>query len=260
MELKKNPVRWEHLTREEIRALSQQGAIVLVPLGSIEQHGPHLPVGTDALLASYVCEKTAQELNRRGRPCLVSPAITVANSTHHMSFPGSMTLKPQTYLAMLQDYCESLAAHGFRKIVLVNGHGGNVAPTQTALISINEALGFPVYFTGYDQGDPQAESEVLETQAHMDHACESETSLILALDEDFVDPVYLETKGSMSFGHPAEDSGRLSTFHRMEAHTENGVMGNAYAATAEKGRQILGREIQGLASLLMDNTLWGRKV
>ena len=99
-------------------------------------------MGTDALLATYVCEKTAEELNRRGKPCLVSPAITVGNATHHMSFPGSMTLKPQTYLAMLQDYCESLAAHGFRKIVIVNGHGGNVAPTQTALININEALGF----------------------------------------------------------------------------------------------------------------------
>lgn len=260
MEMKKNPVRWEHLTREEIRAFSQQGAIVLVPLGSIEQHGPHLPVGTDAMLAAYTCEKIAEELNRRGKPCLVSPAITVANSTHHMSFPGSMTLKPQTYLAMLQDYCESLAAHGFRKIVLMNGHGGNVAPTQTALININEALGFPVYFSGYYLGDRQAEPDILETQTHMDHACESETSMVLALDESFVDPIYKETKGSMSFGHKIEDDGIFSTFHRMEAHTENGVMGNSYAATAEKGKKILDREIQGMADFLMDDTLWGRKV
>ncbi len=256
----KNPIRWDHLTSPELRALSEKEAIVLVPVGSTEQHGPHLPVGTDALMATAMSERIAAELCGRGKPCVVAPTIAVANSTHHMSFAGSLTLKPQTYMQMLQEYCESIAAHGFHKIVLVNGHGGNVAPTNAALININEKLGFPVYFTGYWAGDATAQSDVLETQQGMIHACEGETSLVMGVDETLVDPIYKETTGNMGYDFGPEDEGVLETFHRMESHTPNGVMGNACYAAKEKGDAMIARMVQGMADVLADDALWQRKV
>lgn len=256
----KNPIRWDHLTSPQLKALQEQGAIVLLPLGSTEQHGPHLPVGTDALMATAMSERIALALQQRGKPCVVAPTIAVANSVHHMSFCGSLTLKPQTYMNMLRDYCHAIAAHGFRKIVLVNGHGGNNAPTDTALIDINEELGFPVYFTGYFSGDPTAQSDVLETQSGMVHACESETSLMLALDESLVDPVYQQTKGNIGYDYAPEDNAVLFTFHRMESHTENGVMGNSYAATKKKGEAMGHRMVESMVDILCDDELWSRKL
>ena len=96
----KNPYRWDNLTSPQIKKLSEEGAIVLVPVGSTEQHGPHLPVGTDALMATSMSEKLAAALDEKGVPCVVAPTIAVANSTHHMSFAGSLTLRPETYLAL----------------------------------------------------------------------------------------------------------------------------------------------------------------
>lgn len=76
-------------------------------------------------------EKLAAALGEKGVPCVVAPTIAVANSTHHMSFAGSLTLRPETYLALLRDYCRSIASHGFRKILLVNGHGEiSLPPTR----------------------------------------------------------------------------------------------------------------------------------
>jgi creatinine amidohydrolase len=257
--MKKN-VRWDNLTSPEIATLSKQEAIVLLPVGSTEQHGPHLPVGCDHLMATAMSELFAEELYKRGKPCVVAPSIPVANSTHHMSFSGSMTLSPQTYMQVLLDYCKSIASHGFRKILIVNGHGGNIAPTETALININETLGFPVYFTGYWNVDKTALSDILETQDGMIHACEAETSLMMAINETLVDPIYKETKGYAGHCLKVEDDGILSTFHRMESHTENGVMGNSCAATKEKGEMIVARYVKAMADILEDDKLWNQKV
>lgn len=256
----KNPVRWDNLNTRELAALAEQKAIVLLPIGSTEQHGPHLPVGCDHLLATGMSEKIAAELCSRGKPCVVAPSIQVANSTHHMSFCGSMTLRPETYMAVLFDYCRSIASHGFRKIVIINGHGGNHAPTETALVNINEALGFPVYFAGYWSGDPEAEPDILETQKGTIHACEGETSLLWALDGTLVDPIYQETKGNPGYPLDVENKGILTTFHRMEMHTPNGVMGNSYAATKEKGEAITARMVKGLADALCEDRLWEQPV
>lgn len=256
----KNSLRWDNLNTRELKALSEKEAIVLIPTGSTEQHGPHLPVGCDNLLATGMSELIAKELNQRGKPCVVAPSIPVANSTHHMSFCGSMTLRPETYMNLLFDYCKSIASHGFHKIVIINGHGGNTAPTETALISINEALGFPVYFTGYWKGDNSAMSDVLESQSGMIHACEGETSLLWAFDDEFIDPIYKDTKGNPGYPLEAEENGILHTFHRMEMHTENGVMGNSYLASFEKGKNMVQRMVKGMADTLCDDRLWSQKV
>ena len=143
----KNIYRWDNLTRPEIERLRDEGAIVIIPTGSIEQHGPHLPVGADYLISTGYAERVAKILHDRyGKSAVVAPSVAVANSLHHMSFPGTISLQPATYMQWLLEYCQCIAQHGFTKIVMINGHGGNVVPTETAIITINEKLGFPVYF------------------------------------------------------------------------------------------------------------------
>lgn len=253
----KNRYRWDNLTSREIGALAQQNAVVLIPTGSTEQHGPHLPVGCDAILATWFAQRSAEGLSEKGVPAVVAPTFAVANSMHHMHFPGSMSLNPRTYIQALQEQCRAIASHGFRRIAIINGHGGNIAPTKTALIDINIELGFPVYFLEYIVVD---EAPFLETQKSMNHACESETSLMLAYDDSLVDPVYLETSGYGGGCTKYEDEGVLHTFHRMEAHTKNGVMGNSCAATKEKGIALADATTRRLVEILSDEEIWKQPV
>lgn len=254
----KNALRWDNLTSPQIKALAAQEAIVLIPLGSIEQHGPHLPVGTDAILATYFAQRAAQRLCDQGKPCVVTPTIAPANSMHHLHFAGSISLLPDTFIRQLTDMCRCIASHGFRRIVLVNGHGGNDYPAKTALITINQEVGFPVYFLGYWSGTDEA--QFLESQTGINHACESETSLMLAVDETLVDPIYRTTKGNPNNCTPLEDAGLISTFHTMDAHTDNGVMGNSYLATKEKGEALVAAMTDNLVRILGDDRLWHGKV
>ncbi len=256
----KNYLRWDNLTWPEIKQLSADQAIVLLPVGSTEQHGPHLPTGCDAILATAMCERAAAELKKRGFPAVVAPTFAVANSTHHMSFPGSMTLTPHTFLDALLEQCKCIAAHGFKKIALINGHGGNKDPIGVAQVMINEALGFPVWYMGYWAGSGAYTARVLETQSGMIHACEGETSLMLAINEDLVDPIYKQTSGNSSYGTDLEDDGVIHTFHRMEHMTDNGVMGNSNAASKEKGEKIVERMTQSLADILCRDDLWNQGV
>lgn len=254
----KDPIRWDNLTSPELKALAEQDAIVLIPMGSTEQHGPHLPVGTDAILATWCAHRAAQALREKGIPAVITPTVAVANSMHHMHFAGSMSLHPRTFMEMLQEECEAIAAHGFRRIAIINGHGGNNHPAQAALVDINLSLGFPVYFMSYLAGTD--ERQFLETQTGMIHACESETSLMLAYDETLVDPIYKETSGYPGDTTEAEDKNLLHTFHRMEAHTKNGVMGNSYAATKEKGERMAEAITARLCETLSDERIWGLQV
>ena len=253
----KKTYRWDNLISRELGELAEKNAIVLIPTGSTEQHGPHLPVGTDAILATWFAERTAQGLVEKGIPAVVAPTFAVANSMHHMNFPGSMSLRPRTYMECLQEQCRAIAAHGFHKIAIINGHGGNIAPTKTAIIDINIELGFPVYLLEYIVVD---EAPFLDTQTGMNHACESETSMMLAFDETLVDPIYKQTSGYPDGCTKWEDEGVIHTFHHMEAHTANGVMGNSYAATKEKGEAMAAAFEAKLVEALSDETIWQMKV
>jgi creatinine amidohydrolase len=201
--------------------------------------------------------QAAQGLLEKGIPAVVAPTFAVANSMHHMNFPGSMSLRPRTYMKALQEQCRAIAAHGFKRMAIINGHGGNIAPTKAALVDINIELGFPVYFLDYIV---VPEAPYLDTQKGMVHACESETSLMLAYDETLVDPIYKETSGYAGGCTRHEDEGVLHTFHRMEAHTVNGVMGNSYAATKEKGEILADVNTKKLVEILSDDVIWQMKV
>ena len=114
-------MRWEELTSPEIGALDRDRTVLVLPLGSVEQHGNHMPLGTDTLLAQAVCLAAAEQAGK----VAVLPPPWYGFSAHHMRFPGSITLRAETLMALAEDVVGAVVKHGFRRILIVNGHGGN---------------------------------------------------------------------------------------------------------------------------------------
>lgn len=253
----RNTIRWDNLTRVEIAQLVEDEAIVIIPTGSTEQHGPALAVGSDTIIITEIAEQVAEEVSKSGRKCVVAPTVAYANSIHHMSFPGTITLQPSTYIQVITEVCRCIKTHGFKKIILLNGHGGNTIPNDMSLITINEEFGFPVFHVGFWAGGEKEMSDVVETQdAGTIHACEGETSLLMACDEDLVRPCYKELKGPIEKSGLKEEVKLVSTFHRMEWVTENGIKGNTYAASLEKGHKLMNISVKHLTEILSCDQLW----
>ncbi len=126
----------ERLTWPDVeRALASGFTTVIVPCGAVEQHGPHLPLFMDAEHGTWLGEEVVRRLGN----ALLAPTIRVGVSEHHMAFPGSLSLEPQTFVAVCRDYCRSLSRHGFTKICMLPTHGGNFQPLDGALAELNEA-------------------------------------------------------------------------------------------------------------------------
>ncbi|MCB9958548.1 MAG: creatininase family protein [Rhodospirillaceae bacterium] len=122
------------MTWPEVEAHLRQSTAVIVPIGSTEQHGPTGLIGTDALCAEAVA-------NGVGEACgaVVTPVLSIGMAVHHLGFPGTLTLRPSTLMAVLRDVVDALAGHGFRRMLFVNGHGGNVSTLRAAFMEIHAA-------------------------------------------------------------------------------------------------------------------------
>ena len=155
-------------------------------------------------------------------------------------------------MQMLLEYCECIAHHGFHKIVILNAHGGNVIPTETAIININEALGFPVYFMEHKLGGGEDLPRNPRNPEGRHPRCEKETSMMLALYPELVDPIYKETKGGNVTRDNYPGPAKPYTFQRMEEKTDNGSVGNAYAATPEKGQRLVEVTVANVARIISE--------
>ncbi len=121
----------QHQTWQEVEAYLAQSKGIILPIGSTEQHGPNGLIGTDAICAEVIARAVGEAAN-----AMVGPTIGVGIAVHHMGFAGSMTVRPSTLIAIMHDYVLSLARHGFRRFLFINGHGGNIATVQAAFAEI----------------------------------------------------------------------------------------------------------------------------
>lgn len=229
------------LTSPAVRDLDLASRIVVLPLGAFEQHGPHLPLTTDTDLVTAVAKAL-----EAARPSLVLclPTLWAGHSTHHLRFPGTLSIQQMPYISLLIELCASIHAMGATKVFLLNGHGGNDVPARAALREIKTR--FPeltVTFASYWTLAAKTIKEVRESElGGLGHACEFETSLMLHLHPEKVNMSLARRDGSrhtdvyrkndMQYGRPVYF---VSEFHE---NTESGVMGHPELATAEKGRRF----------------------
>ncbi|MFF0340330.1 creatininase family protein [Kribbella sp. NPDC004875] len=173
-------VRWPHATRTQLAELLPE-AIVIVPVGATEQHGPHLATGTDWMLAQSVTEQAVALVHDRSpRPLVLAPTVPYGASDHHLPFGGTLSLSPETLLAVLLDLARSLHAGGGRRLLFVNGHGGNIGVCHAAAAAASTRYDVNVAHLDYWRLARECDVPV------PGHAGAFETALMLALDAAFV--------------------------------------------------------------------------
>jgi creatinine amidohydrolase len=247
---------WNRLKAADLVRLAQEDAIVLLPVASTEQHGPHLATGVDAILCTEACRRAA-EIACRTRPVVVAPTVWMGLAEHHVEFGGSFTVSLATWHAILRDLCQSIRRAGFGKILIVNGHGGNISALNALTVELTRETALPVATTSYFSFAAEAFREVLEDQDSVQHACEAETSMMMAVAPDLVD----ERQLTQAFGPQVSMAGALSrqvhVWRSFRSMTPSGVLGDARRSTAEKGERLLDAVAREMAEHLAAGGPWG---
>jgi creatinine amidohydrolase len=245
---------WEKLTAPELRALAAKDALVLLPVASLEQHGPHLPVWTDSAIGHATCLRAAEIA---GVPGVVLPPMWQGLSEHHFPFGGTISLDYATFHAVLRCVVRSIRADGFSRLLLVNSHGGNIDPLAVSARELAQEFGIPVVTMTPSRAAGAQLAAILTAQGGMQHACEAETSLWLHLDAAQVRAE--EIPNSMGQPGGVRASEAVSRFWSFaERAPGNGVRGDPRAATAEKGAAILEAMAASVAAAMRDASLWSR--
>jgi creatinine amidohydrolase len=239
----------------EVAKLSRDMPVV-IPIAALEQHGPHMPVFTDSLLLGEVVRRVGEPLQGR---VLFAPLLWLGNSHHHLDFPGTVSASPRVYLDMLIDLAESFLVHGFRRLVLLNGHGGNIVPAQQALFELRQRyrsrgdllLLSSTYWTA--GGNPnEADSSFRQTQ--MGHACEWETSMMLWIQPRLVGDyaAAVDVEWGRAFA-PANRAWVTPDRSRL------GHIGYPRNASADKGETLFRVFAAGVVALLERVIAWDGK-
>lgn len=242
---------WADLAAPELRALAAADAVVLCPVASLEQHGPHLPVWTDSLIGDAVCRAAS---DRAKTPCVSLPPVWTGLSEHHFPFGGTISLDSSALFGVLRGIARSLVACGFRRLFLVNTHGGNTEAVALAARELAVEFGMPVVAASPWKIAAAAVAPLLTEQSGVQHACEAETSVLLHLAP------HLVHAGRIAGGVPQGGIAAGEVFARALSFAERapvtGVRGDPRAATAEKGAAILDALASGVARAVEDASLW----
>jgi creatinine amidohydrolase len=245
----------------EIDLASEQDRVVLIPTGTLEDHGLHLPVDTDVVIAEEVCSRVADALPDG---VVVMPPVVYGFSPHHIDGPGTVTIRWDTFIESVQQVVSSLAYHGFRRILLVNGHGSNEPVLDVAArLSIVENPDILCAMTSW-WGLERVHTEVASFRESewTGHACELETSLYLAIDPDLVreDLEQVDINPHMSPHFWADLVGQAPEGYagsvRMNEYwstvSATGTWGDPTVSSAEKGERILAAACEELVDLVRE--------
>jgi creatinine amidohydrolase len=238
-----------------VQALSKDTPIVF-PVAALEQHGLHLPLFTDSLLLGEIMRRAAERLGGR---VLFAPLLWLGNSAHHLDFPGTLSAPPRAYLDVLGGLMENFIQHGFRRLVFINGHGGNDVPGRQAVFEVRQQHRqrpdlLLLFATYWQLGAKPWEQEPRLQQHQMGHADEWETSMILRLAPKLVGP--LDPLDPVPFGNAFEPATRGWT---TKDRTVPGHIGDPRVATAEKGEALFRVFTDGAVELLERVLHWDGK-
>ena len=240
------------LSWPDVAAMSTDTPVV-IPIAALEQHGRHLPLFTDSLLLGEIIRRASERLTDR---VLFAPLTWLGNSDHHLDFPGTLSAPPRLYLDLLVSLAETFVHHGFRRIVFINGHGGNDVPGKQAVFELrqrhrerNDLLFLIATYWGLGAKPWEADTSI--QQREMGHACEWETSMILRLDPGLV--------GDYRGAQPVEFTPSFAPATRgwtTKDRSEPGHIGAPHLATPEKGEALFRLFADDVVKLLERAIAW----
>lgn len=239
-------MRMMDITKDEYLALDRERVVPVVPLGSIEQHGPHLPMGTD----TYQCEHIAGRAEAEEPDLmLLTPTLWIGNSVNHLGFGAALYLDPTRYVTVLVDVARCFIESGFKHLIFLNGHGANAGPLMTAMHQIEhdyiraqdelQIAGVAWWSLGLEVLEEVRDSPI----GAAGHACEVETSLMMHAHPELVRRELI-VDGAEDHPHPAwasydfNGSSQVSLVEMFHRGAPNGIAGKPTLASPEKGDQI----------------------
>lgn len=237
------------LTWVEAEEAFKTAKLAAIPIGSTEQHGPHLPLINDAATA-FELTKMAADMAKT--EVIIVPPIVVGISEHHMPFPGTLTLSPQTLLALIMDICKSLKVHGIKRVVIINGHGGNTPALTIAIRQIKDNLQMKAALINYWELIPDVIKATIQSDV-WGHACEFETSIALAIYPDSVRREALRKAEMKEVKLPYVKPGLELAVHvslDWSDYTSTGSIGDPTLATKEKGEKMVKASVERMAMFL----------
>jgi creatinine amidohydrolase len=227
-------MKFHEMTAPEIRSVKRDASVVLAPIAACEQHGRHLPTYTDTILCTAVAEGVESRL---AQEVLLLPTLWLGASHHHLRYGGTLSADVDMHVAILTSLLEPLLVDGFQRVMILNGHGGNIDTLHVALRKLQNR--YPNrHLTGASYWElAEKELAILAEgpRKSMGHACEFETSMVLALRPDLV------RRDAIKDDPPSDDAGLrgLFTAEDMYQKTDHGCVGFPERASVPKGRACL---------------------
>lgn len=236
------------MTSDEVGGAIERGARTAVfACGAVEQHGPHLPMFTDAEIGTRLADEVAQRLGN----ALVAPTVRIGCSEHHMAFAGSLTVRASTLEALVHDYCTSLARHGIRTICIIPSHGGNFGPIRGMVSRLNDAVAPQCRVVAYTDliAFVRVWRDLVQARTGLGervggHADIAESSVMLALH-----PALIQRERAAA-GYPAElteETARRVISEGLKTVTPNGILGDARGMDADLGEACIAASADLLA-------------
>lgn len=240
------------LTWPDVASLSKDTPVVF-PIASLEQHGRHLPFSTDSMLTGEIVRRAEITLGARA---LFAPLLWLGNSHHHMDFPGTLSAEPRVYLDLLCGLLDNFLAHGFKRLLVLNGHGGNDVPASQALFEIRQrhrqrrdVLLLAISY--WKASEEAAASHPDLRQTVMLHACEWETSMVLRLAPHLVKEYRHVTPQEPGSAFEPASRGWI-----MPDRSADGHVGDPRGATAEKGEALFQSFTRGAVEFIHRMIAW----
>lgn len=237
--------------------------VIVVPTGSFEQHGHHLPLLTDSMIGAAIADRAEAEL---GDSAVFLPMLWIGASDHHMDFAGTVSLSMEVYTKAIIDLVESIISAGFRKIFLLNSHAGNIVPASTALYEINlryhEVLPdlWLTFCSWFDLARDQVAGLKGMTQGGVLHACEWETSVMMRAHGDLVHRKVIKstrTPFKSEFYSPDQSGrSRVSVTKTIRQMTPVGALGRPDLATEDKGERIIAAATAEVVAYVREFGTW----
>lgn len=230
------------LSSDEAGALFKKTRTVIMPFGSIEHHGPHLPLGTDAINAYVVAKRIAEKI-----PVVVAPLLPVGVSYYFMQWPGTISVETETYASFVEQMTLSLVRHGAKNIVFLNGHGGNRQGLELAAIKVRRQTGVKVLLVL----TPQVALNVYKGELDMGHGGRIETNMVLAYNPELVQLWKATRSSGEDWRVPVDRMARIRGRARSDIYgivrdfkdeiSEDGWFGEPHKASVEEARQMVDR-------------------